>query len=426
VSRRKRRASRGAATPPPPRPAPQEPAPSPVEPLEPTVEAAPQGPPEPEAAPEPEPAPEPDASPRPAEPRPEIASELAPERPPDPAAPAVPPVASRPASESETRWSWSAREATPPPDPEVVAAADAAATPPAADPFEAAERQAAAEAFSDAREPADLPAVVPRSLPQPVLLDDSDPASAATLAAIAELPGRSSRPGVCPFLRSGRATGALGPPHETVDHRNLCAALAQPLPVSRPQQELVCFQRTHTSCPRYIRGASVIRQRVAPQATTNRSLPVLLATLLLVASIVAVGTYAILRGGLAMPVASPSGSPVTSPTLVASSPSASPSVVPSPTASPAPPTSSPVTPRPSRTPLPFPYRTLDPCPRSQSCFLYTIVAGDSLTTIADEFGTTVEGILAENPDINDANAISVGDEIRVPAPGEATPSPTAR
>ena len=44
---------------------------------------------------------------------------------------------------------------------------------------------------------------------------------------------------------------------------------------------------------------------------------------------------------------------------------------------------------------------------------YTIEAGDTLQTIADQYGTTVEDLLALNPEI-DPTALQIGQTIRVP------------
>lgn len=46
---------------------------------------------------------------------------------------------------------------------------------------------------------------------------------------------------------------------------------------------------------------------------------------------------------------------------------------------------------------------------------YTVQAGDLLSTIAQNFGVTVDAILAANPDVEDANVIQVGDELVIPA-----------
>ena len=47
--------------------------------------------------------------------------------------------------------------------------------------------------------------------------------------------------------------------------------------------------------------------------------------------------------------------------------------------------------------------------------VYTVVAGDTFTKIANAHGVTVEDLKAANPDIKDINKISVGDEIVIPA-----------
>lgn len=45
---------------------------------------------------------------------------------------------------------------------------------------------------------------------------------------------------------------------------------------------------------------------------------------------------------------------------------------------------------------------------------YTVRAGDSLSSIAATYGTTVSQILAANPQITNANLISVGETINIP------------
>jgi peptidoglycan-N-acetylglucosamine deacetylase len=57
----------------------------------------------------------------------------------------------------------------------------------------------------------------------------------------------------------------------------------------------------------------------------------------------------------------------------------------------------------SRTPAPTPGQT------------YTVVRGDTLRSIAVRFNTTVDEILKLNPDIKDANRISVGQKIILPS-----------
>ena len=44
---------------------------------------------------------------------------------------------------------------------------------------------------------------------------------------------------------------------------------------------------------------------------------------------------------------------------------------------------------------------------------YTVQSGDTLSKIAKRYGTTVSNIMALNPQIKDANKISVGQVIRI-------------
>lgn len=48
--------------------------------------------------------------------------------------------------------------------------------------------------------------------------------------------------------------------------------------------------------------------------------------------------------------------------------------------------------------------------------VYTVENGDNLTKIAKRFGVSVADILKVNPKITDANKISAGETIRMPAP----------
>lgn len=56
---------------------------------------------------------------------------------------------------------------------------------------------------------------------------------------------------------------------------------------------------------------------------------------------------------------------------------------------------------------------------------YVVQAGDTLTSIASRFGTTVQAILAANPQITNPNLIFVGQVITVPGagPGPQPPPP---
>jgi LysM repeat protein len=55
--------------------------------------------------------------------------------------------------------------------------------------------------------------------------------------------------------------------------------------------------------------------------------------------------------------------------------------------------------------------------------MYVVKAGDSLSLIAEDFSTTVEDIMAANPDITQPEAIQVGQAIIVPSLVDRTPMP---
>ncbi|HHV62935.1 MAG TPA: LysM peptidoglycan-binding domain-containing protein [Firmicutes bacterium] len=55
---------------------------------------------------------------------------------------------------------------------------------------------------------------------------------------------------------------------------------------------------------------------------------------------------------------------------------------------------------------------------------YRVQAGDTLTTIAQRFGTTVQAIMAANPSITSPDVIMVGQVIRIPVMGMHPSPPT--
>ncbi|NBU63073.1 MAG: LysM peptidoglycan-binding domain-containing protein [Chloroflexia bacterium] len=55
--------------------------------------------------------------------------------------------------------------------------------------------------------------------------------------------------------------------------------------------------------------------------------------------------------------------------------------------------------------------------------MYVVKAGDTLSGIAEEFSTTVEDIMAANPEISQPEAIQVGQSIIVPSLVDRTPLP---
>jgi LysM repeat protein len=103
------------------------------------------------------------------------------------------------------------------------------------------------------------------------------------------------------------------------------------------------------------------------------------------------------------PSVSPTGTPGVSPTPGGGTPSASPTPEATPTVQ------ATTTPVPSPTPEPSPFLE------------YTVQPGDSLSSIAAQFGTTADELARINS-LADPNALSVGQTLQVPRP--ETPSPT--
>ncbi len=80
--------------------------------------------------------------------------------------------------------------------------------------------------------------------------------------------------------------------------------------------------------------------------------------------------------------------------------------------------------RPSATALPAAETSEGEIPSEQMGFeQYTVQPGDSLTGIAEEYGTTIEEILAFN-DLEDPDALTVGMVLNIPVPGGTGPAPT--
>jgi nucleoid-associated protein YgaU len=76
---------------------------------------------------------------------------------------------------------------------------------------------------------------------------------------------------------------------------------------------------------------------------------------------------------------------------------------------------------PEGSPTAPPSPTASPLPTPQQ---YTVVSGDTLTSIAAQFGVTVDEVLAANPQIGDPDALQIGDVLTIPVPGSGSPSPS--
>jgi hypothetical protein len=253
---------------------------------------------------------------------------------------------------------------------------------------------------------------------------------------LAVLDDRSADPTICPFLRA-TSDGTLMSPIERADPANRCAALAEAVPQSLRQQELVCLTTSHVNCPRYLRGAAVMTETPTPVVRQGRTMSTaMLASLVVLVMALSMSVaYVMARGG-ALGIG-PAGSPAASGPVAVGSPSASslpvaspsevaeatPTAEPRPTATPTPePTATPSPtpePTPKRTPRPSPssdrYQLLKACPNTARCFIYTVRSGDNLFSIAHYFGVSTDSLYARNPWLR-GTGLRAGQQLRMPPP----------
>lgn len=245
------------------------------------------------------------------------------------------------------------------------------------------------------------------------------------------LDDRSLDPNICPFLRATASGGSLMAPIEKPDPANRCAALAEAVPQSLRQQELVCLSSGHVNCPRYLRGAAVVTETPVPVVRSGRTLttPVFASLVLLVMAVSATVAFALTRGGLSLT----GSNPLPSATAVAAAPSASvapsassfvvaspsPSIAitpsPTPSASPSPVVTPTPTPIASATPTSDRYKLLRACPDAPKCWIYTVRRGDNVYSIAHYFGVSMDSIYARNPWLRQTG-LRAGQELRLPPP----------
>jgi hypothetical protein len=266
----------------------------------------------------------------------------------------------------------------------------------------------------------------------------------------------ANAPARCKFLRSIGPDGKLFEPGREAVPTHRCAAFGEPLPLSLRQQELVCLQRVHVSCPRYMRGTLLAEENAAAAGADEQPksgppyLTIAGLVLVAVAGLVAIfGMLGILpgtgstpssgsSGQIAVVTSSPTTTPALGPTATVATATASPSAVvtasatPKPTASPAA-TPSP-TPAPVATPTPTPawppgatasrMNLLVPCTGQADCYLYTVrgpgpkgngsKVADTVAGIARFFGVSATDIYALNP--GSKSGIRVGQKLKIPPP----------
>jgi hypothetical protein len=253
----------------------------------------------------------------------------------------------------------------------------------------------------------------------------------------------------CPFLRTIGPDGRLGEAQKTAVPTHRCAAFGDPLPLSLRQQELVCLQRVHVSCPRYVRGtllANENQSEAAPGARRSGGVPILtvagIGLVILALGILFTGLTGLppFGGGSArsaVAVAPASGSPTTAalpkPTA-AHTATASPAArtTPTPTLTPTPTP----TPTPTLTPTPavsaswppgataMTMNLVVPCPGEANCYIYTVrgpgpsgngsSVADTLPAIAKFFGVDENVIYTMNPWAR--AGIKPGDKLKIPPP----------
>ncbi len=245
----------------------------------------------------------------------------------------------------------------------------------------------------------------------------------------------------CKFLRTIGPDGKLSDPGSEAVATHRCAAFGDPLPLSLRQQELVCLQRVHVSCPRYMRGTLLAEEANAGPETKAKArlgVPYLtiagLALLTLAIIIGIAGAMGVLPGvnnapGPTVPIAAATAtaSPTTAATpVVTASPVATDTPAPSPV-----PTATPVptiTPVPSATWPPGAtagrMKLLTACQDQANCYIYVVrgpgpsgngsPVADTIAGIARYFGVSVQSIYNLNPWAT--SGIKPGDQLKIPPP----------
>ena len=258
----------------------------------------------------------------------------------------------------------------------------------------------------------------------------------------------SAGPLRCHFLRSVGPDGRLIEAQMAAVPTHRCAAFGDPLPLSLRQQELVCLQRVHVSCPRYVRGTLLANESPSSQVNEGprKRLPILsivgvglvVLALVVVASSM-LGLLPPFAGGTTGPTSAyiatqPPASPSATATVATTAslePSASLSVPPSPTLEPTASLGPTLAPTPVATPWP-PGATasrmnlLVPCTGQANCYVYTVRGSgpppggngssvpDSLANIATFFGVSLNEINTMNPWAG--SGINAGDKLKIPPP----------
>jgi hypothetical protein len=249
----------------------------------------------------------------------------------------------------------------------------------------------------------------------------------------------------CHFLRSVGPDGRLAEAQKTAVPTHRCAAYGDPLPLSLRQQELVCLQRVHVSCPRYVRGTVLANENEAqpdPQEHRSGGVPLLaiigvglvaLSIIVIVGGLLGIGPLGGGSGHPAVAKATPTAIATANPTptsQLTASPTATATVSASPTVAAS------ATPKPTATPLATsswpPGATasrmdlLVPCTGQANCWVYTVrgpgpapsgngtKVGDVLVNIEKFFGVSDAQVRALNPTLG--TSINPGEKLKIPPP----------
>ena len=253
----------------------------------------------------------------------------------------------------------------------------------------------------------------------------------------------------CQFLKAVGPDGKLIDAQNTAVPAHRCAAFGDPLPLSLRQQELVCLQRVHVSCPRYARGTVLATETTAaPKTDEGRWGRFSVMTLIGIGLVIlAIGT--LLSGFLGLPpfgggkpaaaphtaspsalVAAASPSLTVTPSATVSVPVATASRTPAPTA----------TPTAAPTPTPVPTASWPPgatasrmsllvaCTDQVNCYQYTVrgpgpapagngsSVADTLAGISTWFGVDIATVRTMNTWLGGSDTIHPGDKLKIPPP----------
>jgi LysM repeat protein len=236
---------------------------------------------------------------------------------------------------------------------------------------------------------------------------------------------------VCPLLGlQGDRRSAI----DGVDGSHRCFAEDPPSPLDRPQQARVCLTDAHERCPRFLAfrarhdGIHPGRSRLGDGLVSTRMVLTPEPSWRGIAGrarrarngqlgLAGAGAAAIGIGGIALAAGMLGGLPSQAADAGGPVASSTPTTSPRPTRTPIPSATPPSTPIPTIPPTPTPVPTALPTPAPTAAppqpRTYVVQQGDTLASIAQQFGTTVAVIRSANG-IDDPNSILIGQVLVIP------------